>query len=122
MTGVLLLGIAGLALLDSLNPATIVAVTLILIAAPRRAALVAGMAVSGAAITVFAVGAALFLSAGAAAGAVAGITVALRFLAFGAAAVALVVAGVRRLRDRPRRPITLPAWFSGGPHSRSGCF
>lgn len=42
MSGPLLLGIAGLALLDSLNPATIIAVVLILIAAPRRPGLVAG--------------------------------------------------------------------------------
>lgn len=112
MTGALIAGIAGLALLDSLNPATIVAVTLVLIAAPRRPALVAGAAVLGAALTVFAVGAALFLTAGAAAGAVDGIVIGLRFVAFGAAGIALVVAGIRRLRDRTRRAIELPAWFS----------
>jgi hypothetical protein len=112
MTGALLAGIAGLALLDSLNPATIVAVTLILIAAPRRPALVAASAVLGAAVTVFAAGAALFLTAGAAAGAVDGIIIGLRIVAFSAAGVALVVAGIRRLRDRPRRAIALPAWFS----------
>ncbi|MFG6475348.1 GAP family protein [Microbacterium sp. P06] len=112
MTGALLAGIAGLALLDSLNPATIIAVTLVLIAAPRRPALVAGAAVLGAALTVFAAGTALFLTAGAAAGAVDGIVIGLRFVAFGAAGIALAVAGVRRLRDRPRRAIELPAWFS----------
>ncbi|MBS0022492.1 GAP family protein [Microbacterium paraoxydans] len=112
MSGPLLLGIAGLALLDSLNPATIIAVVLILIAAPRRPGLVAGAAVLGAALTVFSVGAALFLTAGAAAGAVDGIVVALRFVAFGAAGIALIIAGVRRLRERERRAIALPAWFS----------
>lgn len=112
MSGPLLLGIAGLALLDSLNPATIIAVVLILIAAPRRPGLVAGAAVLGAALTVFSVGAALFLTAGAAAGAVDGIAVALRFVAFGAAGIALIIAGVRRLRERERRAIALPAWFS----------
>lgn len=112
MSGPLLLGIAGLALLDSLNPATIIAVVLILIAAPRRPGLVAGAAVLGAALTVFGVGAALFLTAGAAAGAVDGIVVALRFVAFGAAGIALIIAGVRRLRERERRAIALPAWFS----------
>lgn len=112
MSGPLLLGIAGLALLDSLNPATIIAVVLILIAAPRRPGLVAGAAVLGAALTVFSVGAALFLTAGAAAGAVDGIVVALRFVAFGAAGVALIIAGVRRLRERERRATALPAWFS----------
>lgn len=112
MNVALIAGIAGLALLDSLNPATIVAVTLVLIAAPRRPALVAGAAVLGAALTVFVAGAALFLTAGAAAGAVDGIVIGLRFVAFGAAGIALVVAGFRRLRDRPRRAIALPAWFT----------
>lgn len=112
MNGGLVAGIAGLALIDSLNPATIVAVTLVLIAAPRRPALVASAAVLGAALTVFVVGAALFLTAGAAAGAVDGIVIGLRFLAFGAAGIALIVAGLRRLRERPRKAITLPAWFS----------
>lgn len=112
MTVVLIASIVGLALLDSLNPATIVAVTLILIAAPRRPALVAGAAVLGAALTVFVAGAALFLTAGAAAGAVDGIILGLRFVAFGAAGIALIFAGIRRLRERPRRAIELPAWFS----------
>ncbi|MDD7962214.1 hypothetical protein [Microbacterium thalli] len=112
MSGALLLGIAGLALLDSLIPATIVAVTLILVAAPRHPGLLAGAAVAGAAATVFVVGAALFLTAGAAAGAVTGISVALRFVAFGAAGVALAVAGLRRFRERPRRAIVLPPWFT----------
>lgn len=112
MSAALLFGIAGLALLDSLNPATIVAVTLILIAAPRRPGLVAGAAVLGAGLTVFAVGAALFLTAGAAAEAIDGIVIGLRLVAFGAGGIALIVAGVRRFRDRERRPIALPAWFS----------
>ncbi|APF34904.1 GAP family protein [Microbacterium paludicola] len=60
----------------------------------------------------FTVGATLFLSAGAAAGAVDGIVLALRFLAFGAAGIALVVAGIRRLRDRGRKTIALPPWFT----------
>lgn len=111
MTGALWAAIAGLALLDSLNPATIVAVTLILIAAPRRPGLLAGAAVLGAALTVFAVGAILFLTAGAAAGAVEDIVVGLRYLAFGAAGIALIVAGIRRFRERERTPIGLPTWF-----------
>ncbi|MEI5582813.1 MULTISPECIES: GAP family protein [unclassified Agromyces] len=115
MTPALLLGVAGLAALDALNPATIVSVALILLAAPRRPGLTALATVSGAALTVFAVGAALYVTAGAAAGAVDGVVTALRFLAFGAAAVGLVVSGVRRLRDRPRRPVALPDWF--GPRT-----
>lgn len=112
MNGGLLAGITGLALLDSLNPATIVAVTLILVAAPRRPALVAGAAVLGAALTVFTVGAALFVIAGAAAAAVDGMVTALRLLAFGAAGVALIIAGIRRLRERERTTIALPRWFT----------
>jgi len=112
ISAALLLSIAGLALLDSLNPATIVAVTLILLAAPKRAGLIALGAVTGAALTVFVVGAALFLTAGAAAGAVDGIIIGLRFLAFGAAGIALVASGVRRFKDRERKPIALPAWFT----------
>lgn len=112
ITAGLLLAIAGLALLDSLNPATIVAVTLILLAAPTRAGLIALAAVTGAALTVFAVGATLFISAGAASGAAEGIIVGLRFLAFGAAGIALVVSGIRRFRDRDRKAIALPAWFT----------
>lgn len=112
ITSSLLLSIAGLALLDSLNPATIITVTLIMLAAPKRAGLIALSAVFGAALTVFAVGAMLFTSAGAAAGAVDGIILGLRFLAFGAAGIALVISGIKRFRDRERKAISLPAWFS----------
>ncbi len=111
MSADLLLLIAGLALLDSLNPATIVSVALILLTAQRRPALTAAAVVVGAALTVFTVGAVLFLSASAVAGAVDGVLLGLRFLAFGAAGAALVLAGFRRLRDRPRRPLALPEWF-----------
>lgn len=112
MSGELLALIAGLALLDSLNPATMVAVALILLTAQRRPALTAAAVVVGAALTVATVGAVLFLSAGAVAGAVDGVLIGLRVVAFGAAGTALVIAGVRRLRDRPRRPLELPPWFS----------
>lgn len=112
MSAELLALIAGLALLDSLNPATIVAVALILLTAQRRPGLTAAAVVVGAALTVATVGAVLFLSAGAVAGAVDGVLIGLRVVAFGAAGTALVIAGVRRLRDRPRRPLELPPWFS----------
>ncbi|MFD3448651.1 GAP family protein [Microbacteriaceae bacterium 4G12] len=112
MSAALLGAIAGLAALDAFNPATIVAVTLILLAAPRRPGLTALVTVLGAATTVFAAGAALFLGAGAAAGAVDGVVLALRYLAFAAAGAALIVAGIRRFRTRSRRPIRLPAWFT----------
>lgn len=112
MSGTLLGTIAGLAALDSLNPATILAVTLVLLAAPRRPAAIALATVTGAALTVFGAGAALFLVAAAAADAVGGIVVALRIVAFAAAGLAMIVAGVRRLRTRDRRPVQLPAWFT----------
>ena len=112
MSGPLLLAIAGLAALDAFNPATIVAVTLILLAAPKRPALTALVTVLGAAITVFAAGAALFLGAGAAAGAVDGIGQGIRYVAFAAAGLVLVVSGLRRFRTRPRKAIALPAWFT----------
>ena len=112
MSGALLGAIAGLAALDAFNPATIVAVTLILLAAPSRPGLTALVTVLGAATTVFLAGAALFLGASAAAGAVGGILLALRYVAFGAAGAAVVIAGVRRFRTRPRKPIELPAWFT----------
>jgi Sap, sulfolipid-1-addressing protein len=108
----LLWSIAGLAALDAFNPATLVAVTLILLAAPRRAGLAALSAVIGAAVAVMALGVVLYLSAGAAAGAVEGVLVALRFVAFWAAAFGLGIAAIRRLRDRERKPVELPAWFS----------
>ncbi|TFC96794.1 MULTISPECIES: GAP family protein [Cryobacterium] len=112
MNGALLGAIAGLAALDAFNPATIVAVALILLAAPNRSGLTALVTILGAATTVFTAGAALFLGASAAAGAVGGIVLALRYVAFGAAGVAVVIAGVRRFRTRPRKPIELPAWFT----------
>lgn len=107
-----LFSITGLALLDSLNPATIGTVTLILLAAPRRAGFIALSAVVGAAATVFTVGATIFISAGAAAGAVDTVIVGLRFLAFGAAGIYLIVSGAKRFRERERKAIALPAWFS----------
>lgn len=111
MTVQLLLVVAGLAALDSLNPATIVSVALILLTAPRRPVLTATALVVGAALAVMTVGSLLFLTAGAVSGAVDGVLITLRFVAFGAAGVALVVAGIRRLRDRPRRRLGLPIWF-----------
>ncbi|PRY69576.1 Sap-like sulfolipid-1-addressing protein [Glaciihabitans tibetensis] len=112
MSGPLLLAIAGLAALDAFNPATIVAVTLILLAAPGRPGLTALVTVLGAALTVFGAGAALFLGAGAATGAVDGIVQGIRYVAFAAAGLVLILSGVRRFRTRPRAPIALPTWFT----------
>jgi Sap, sulfolipid-1-addressing protein len=108
----LLAGIAGLALLDSLNPATIAAVALVLLLAQHRPVLSAVAVAAGAYLTVLGVGLVLFFSAGAAAEAVNGVVVGLRFVAFGLAGISLIVTGVRRLSDRPRKQIGLPDWFS----------
>jgi hypothetical protein len=110
--------VAGLALLDSLNPATIglVALILLLPVTPSGAGrgvspVVLGLCVAaGAAATVFTVGLAVYLAADAVA--VAGGLSWVRRLAFGAAAVALVVTGLRRLRARRVAAISLPTWFS----------
>lgn len=120
MTAGLLAGIAGLALLDSFNPATIGLVTLILLLpAPShtshggrgtRPVLLALGVVVGAAATVLVVGAAVY---GAAQGvAVAGGLAWVRRGAFGLAALILLVVGLRRLRPRRRRAAALPSWFS----------
>lgn len=112
MSGALLLAVAGLALLDSLNPATIVGVALILLLPGRRPVPTAVAYVAGAYLTVLALGAALYLAADAAAGAVEGGLVWVRRIAFGLAALLLLHAALRRLRPSRRRAVALPAWLS----------
>lgn len=112
MTAALLAGITGLALLDSLNPATIVAITLILLSPMRRPVPASLAFVAGAAGTVFVLGLGILLSAGAATNAISGGIAWLRRIAFTVAAVALLVSAARRLRDRPRSAPALPSWFS----------
>lgn len=115
MTTGLLLGIAGLAVLDSFNPATIVAVALILLASRRRPVLEALAFVVGAFATVLALGVVVYLGAEAATAAVEGGLVWLRRVAFGLAALLVLVAALRWLRPRHRRAVGLPAWF--GPRT-----
>ena len=112
MTAALGIGIAGLALLDSINPATIAGVALILLAPLRRRGASALAYVLGAYAVVLVLGTLVFLSAGAAAGAVSGGLAWIRRIAFAAAAVALLVSAARRLRERRRGAVELPAWFS----------
>lgn len=112
MTWPLGLGIVGLALLDSLNPATLVAVTLILLGSRRRPILEAVAFVVGAFACVFVLGLIVYLGADAAADAVDGGLVWLRRAAFGLAAVLLLVAAVRALRPRQRAQLGLPTWFN----------
>ena len=112
MTPALLVGIAGLAFLDSFNPATLVAVTLILLTPGHHPVAKALAFVCGAFATVALIGAAVFLAADQAASAVESGLVWLRRIAFGAAALGLLVAGVRRLRPSRRRRVELPGWFT----------
>jgi hypothetical protein len=112
VTPALATGIAGLALLDSLNPATIAGVALILLSPQRRPVLAALAYVLGAYAVVLSVGTAVLVSAGAAATAVSGGLVWIRRVAFAVAALALLVSAARRLRERRRGAVELPAWFS----------
>lgn len=112
MTVALLGAVAGLALLDSLNPATILGVALILLLPGRSPVPSAVAYVLGAYVTVLGLGVALYLAADAAAGAVEGGLVWVRRIAFGLAALMLLRAALTRLRPSRRRAIALPAWFS----------
>ncbi len=112
MTPALAAGIAGLAVLDSFNPATIAGVALILLSPLRRPVTSALAYVLGAYAVVLTMGAVLLRSAGAATSTVSGGLVWIRRVAFAFAALALLVAAVRRLRDRRRGAVELPTWFS----------
>jgi len=114
VSGGLLAAVFGLAVADSFNPATIVAVALILLAGPTRPAASALTFVLGAMSTVFVLGAVIFTGAGAAAGAVGDGLVVLRRLVFLFAGISLLTAGVRRLKNRNRKGVSLPSWFGVG--------
>ena len=110
MSAALVAGIAGLALLDSLNPATIVGVALILLTPLPRPAVVALAYVAGAYLTVFAAGVGVLLSAGVVAGLFTDGVVWVRRAALGLAALLLLIAAVRRLGTGRRREVRLPSW------------
>ena len=112
MTWALAGTIAGLAALDSLNPATLVAITLILLSSRRRPLAESLGFVIGAFATVLLVGVAVYLGADAAASSISGALTWLRRGAFGFAALALLVSSVRSLRVRRRSAIGLPTWFT----------
>ncbi len=112
MTPALLAGIAGLALLDALNPATIAGVALILLAPLARPVRTAAAFVGGALLTVLTVGTAVYLGAEAAADAIGDGLTWVRRIAFSLAAAVLAVTGLRRLRARTRPAVTLPAWVT----------
>ena len=112
MSTALLAGIAGLALLDALNPATIAGVALLLLSPLRKPLAAAALFAAGAFTAVLALGVVLFLGAGYAADAVTDAMTWLRRGALLLGACTLVVGALRRLRARTRPAITLPRWIS----------
>jgi hypothetical protein len=112
--------IAGLAALDSLNPATLVAITLILLSSRRRPLAEAVGFLLGAFATVFVLGLALYVGAEAAASAISGALTWLRRGAFGLAALVLFVSAARSLRVRHRSAVGLPDWFTPVTAAGSG--
>jgi hypothetical protein len=111
VTPALLTGIAGLAALDSLNPATIAGVALVLLSPLQRPVVSALAYVAGAYSAVLVVGVAIYTGADLAADAVAGGLAWVRRGALAVAAVLLSVAAVRRLRPQQRSAVVLPRWF-----------
>lgn len=114
MSAGLLWAVVGLALADSLNPATIVTITLILLSVRHHPVASAVSFVFGALSTVFMLGTIIFLGAGAAADTVSDGLIWLRRIVFLIAAITVFIAGVRRLKDRERKGIGLPSWFGVG--------
>ena len=112
MTAALLAGIAGLALLDALNPATIAGVALLLLAPMAHPVRAAAGFVAGAYLTVLCLGALVYAGADTAADAVGDGLIWLRRAAFTVAALALAVSGLRRLRSRLRPAVTVPVWVN----------
>jgi hypothetical protein len=108
----LLVAVAGLALLDAFNPATILAVALILLLPGEQRAAKATTFVAGAYLTVLVGGATVFLAADTAVAAAAGGLVWVRRIAFGLAALAVLRAAIRRRRRHRRAAIALPSWLT----------
>jgi hypothetical protein len=108
----LLAGVAGLALLDALNPATIAGVALLLLAPMAHPVRAAAGFVAGAYLTVLGLGALVYIGADTAADAAGNSLVWVRRTAFTVAAVALAVAGLRRLRPRIRPAVSVPGWVN----------
>ena len=111
MTGGLLWGLTGLALLDSVNATTIWIVIVILLGAKRPAP--TGWAfMLGAASSFLAFALMLYFGLNLADSVLDGFTLWLRRLLFAGLAVALVVMGVRRLKPRERKGYALPPWVN----------
>ena len=108
LTRELLLSTAGLAALDSLNPATIAGVALVLLAPLRRRLACALSFVLGAYLAVLVLGVVVQTGAQATAGSVGGGLVWARRAAFATAALLLLRSAVRRLIERRRSAVRLP--------------
>ena len=111
MTAGLVWSLVGLALLDSLNTSTLLVVVVVLLLA-RRPVLSAWLYLAGAVGSFGVLALGLYLGAAGAAAATAGGALLVRRVALGLVAVLLAVLAVRRLRERPRRALELPRWFS----------
>lgn len=102
--------LTGLALLDSLNASTLFLVMVVLLTA-RRPVRSASYYALGAAVSFLGLSIGLYAGASAAEAVIADLAQWLRRLTFGLLAVWLVWLGIKRLRDRRRKPLVLPGWF-----------
>ena len=114
MTPIFLVGILGLALLDSLNPATIVTVGLILMLREEKPFSTAISAVLGAFGLVFLSGALLYLTAQWSSSQINGLLGWISTLVFVVAGLWLIWHGIARLRPAARKEIHLPDWVTPG--------
>ncbi len=112
MTPVFLLGILGLALLDSLNPATILTVGMILVLRERQRFATAISATLGAFGIVFGSGVAIYSAAQWSLDQISGLLHWFNTLVFVGAGLWLIGHGIARLRHAQRRRIHLPDWVS----------
>jgi cytochrome c biogenesis protein CcdA len=108
----LLAGLAGLAVLDSLNTSTMLAVVVIVLTVKRPVATVWAYLV-GAILAFLLVATVLLLGASAAEGALTEFSTWARRAVLVALALFLAWLGLRRLRTRPKRmPVRLPSWVN----------
>lgn len=105
MSATLLGGIAGLALLDALNPATIACVALLLASPSRQPLRTAAAFVVGAYLTVLVLGVAVLGGAAAL-----GDTAVVRRVGLTVAAALVLLSAARRLRARHRAAVAMPSW------------
>ncbi|WP_157973766.1 GAP family protein [Desertihabitans aurantiacus] len=111
MRSELVIALAGLALLDSLNTSTLFIVMVVLLSA--RDPVRAGVAYAvGAVLAFLGLAVALYTGASAAEAVVSDMARWLRRGTFALLALWLLFLAYKRLRDRPRKPFLLPGWFS----------